>query len=293
MMPRSIADSALRASPVSAPSRSRRHVADPVALRWRLAARSGAIGLFAMTICAGLISGGQLDYAGSPWMKIPGQVASLAGLAADDISISGLQRHEPEQVLEAMGIKPGSALIGFDAQGARARLTALDWISEASVMRQYPNRLVVSLTERVPFAIWQQEGSHVVIDQSGLVITSLDPASQPRLLVVTGDGANLAAAELVSALKDAPGLAAVVRGAARVGGRRWTLFLESGTTIALPEKGIPAALQQASVLEEKTLILRKGIAAIDMRIPGRMTIAVALQEAAATTASIRPLKTSH
>ena len=41
-------------------------------------------------IVHGLVIGGHLDYDGSPWRKLPGQIASSLGFAADDIRITGL-----------------------------------------------------------------------------------------------------------------------------------------------------------------------------------------------------------
>jgi cell division protein FtsQ len=61
-------------------------------------------------------------------------------------------------------------------------------------------------------------------------------------------------------------------GAARVGERRWTLFLDNGIKVALPEYGVPAALSMLSRLEREQALLEKGIVAIDLRLAGRVVI---------------------
>jgi cell division protein FtsQ len=104
---------------------------------------------------------------------------------------------------------------------------------------------------------------------------------QPRFLLanhlplVTGDGANTAAAELVNDLSAIPALQQHVTGAARVGKRRWTLYLDNGVKLALPEQGVPEALNLVGRLDRDQAILSKGISMLDMRVPGRMTVQVA------------------
>ncbi|MGE0008492.1 MAG: cell division protein FtsQ/DivIB, partial [Parvibaculaceae bacterium] len=125
-------------------------------LRARFMARAGACALLFGAIMHGLVIGGHLDYDGSPWRKLPGQLASSLGFAADDIRITGLVHQEPEALLSAIGVTPGGSLVGFDAKRARALLENLDWVAQATVMRKYPNRLDIVVTERQPFAIWQR-----------------------------------------------------------------------------------------------------------------------------------------
>ncbi|MGE3829889.1 MAG: cell division protein FtsQ/DivIB, partial [Parvibaculaceae bacterium] len=85
----------------------------------------------------------------------------------------------------------------------------------------------------------------------------------------------LAAAALVKDLASVPDLKERVRAAARVGQRRWTLFLDNGLTIALPEKNQLPAMQLMSRLEKSEGLLEKGIKNVDLRLDGRVIIAVA------------------
>jgi cell division protein FtsQ len=223
----------------------------------------------------GLVIGGHLDYDGSPWRKLPGQLASSLGFAADDIRITGLVHQEPEALLSAIGVTPGGSLVGFDAGRARALLENLDWVAQATVMRKYPNRLDIVVTERQPFAIWQRDGAHYVIDQTGTAMSTLDPKRMSSLLLVTGEGAHRAAAALVNDLETVPQVRKHVLAAARVGQRRWTLFLDNGVTVALPEAGSSKALAALAKLDQAQGLLSKGIKGIDLRLPGEMIVELA------------------
>lgn len=241
----------------------------------RTLARAGAVAFLAATLLHGLALGGHFDFDGSPVAKWPGKLAGLMGLAADDIRITGLVHQQPEQVLSAIAVKPGGSLIGFDAARARRLLEGLDWVGSAKVQRLYPNQLEIAVTERAPFAIWQRAGQYYVIDSSGFAMSGLDPRRLPGLLLITGEGANMAASALVNHLEATPDLRLKVKAAARVGDRRWTLYLDNGVKIALPETGEGEALKRVAELDHSQHLLAKAVSLIDLRTPGEMTVAVA------------------
>ena len=237
--------------------------------------RSLAVLFLGATIVHGVVRGGQLDYEGSPWRQVPGKLASLIGLAAVDIRITGLTNHDPQMLLNTLGVVPGGSLVGFDAGSARQLLQNMDWISAASVQRKFPNTLEINVAERIPFAIWQHDNKYSLIDRAGVAMGGLELMGQSHLLLVTGEGANLSAAQLVNHLEANPELMKKVSAAAMVGKRRWTLYLQNGVKIALPAEGEPEALKQVSELDASQNILSKGIREIDVRVAGKMTVAIA------------------
>jgi cell division protein FtsQ len=237
--------------------------------------RMGAVCLLTATMIHGVSRGGQLDYEGSPWQKMPGKFASLIGLAADDIRINGLTHHNPELILQTLGVTPGGSLVRFDAGQARSVLQAMDWVSAASVQRKFPNRLEITIAEREPFAIWQHNGTYNLIDRAGVAMGGLELMGQSHLMLVTGAGANLQAEQLVNHLEAYPELKMKVSAAAMVGKRHWTLYLSNGVKIALPVEGVPDALAKISELDASQGLLSKGIRELDMRISGQMTVAIA------------------
>jgi cell division protein FtsQ len=259
----------------------RRHAGPPTWLalgqqkRVRFAARAGAVAILAGTIFHAIMLGGYLDTEGSPWRQWPGRIAGLAGLAADDIKIEGLTNHAPEAVLAAINVKPGGSLIGFDALQARRILENIDWVASAKVQRLFPNQLEISVVERVPFAVWQRGKSYYAIDRSGAAMSGVPSATLAGLPLVSGEGAQTVAAELVNQLEAVPALKAKIRAAAWVGLRRWTLYLDNGVTVLLPEHDVEAALALAGRLDSTQGLLSKGIISLDLRLADRVAVAVA------------------
>ena len=244
-------------------------------IRSRVLTRLGACLFLFATVLHGLVIGGHLDYRNSPWQRVPGHIAGALGFAAGDVRITGLVHQEPESVLAAIGVSPGGSLIGFEAGQAKRLLENLDWIGSADVMRIFPNRLDIVVAEREPFAIWQRDGAHYVIDKSGVAMSTLDPKRMASLLLVTGEGAHLAVAGLAKDLAAVPDIGVRVKAAARVGQRRWTLFLDNGLTVALPEHDSVSAIRLMARLEQSEGILEKGVKSIDLRLDGRVIIAIA------------------
>ncbi|MFT3987096.1 cell division protein FtsQ/DivIB [Aestuariivirga sp.] len=243
--------------------------------RVRFAARSSAVLFLGITIVHAIVIGDYLNYDGSPWLKLPGKMAGVVGMAAEDITIKGLVHQDAETVLGAIGVSPGGSLLGFDAAQARRTLEGLDWVQQAKVQRLFPNQLEISLVERVPVAIWQHDDTYSVIDKEGTPMSGFTAAQVVTLPLVTGAGANTAAAELINQLSANPDLSLQVKAAARVGNRRWTLYLDSGVTVLLPENGMKDALAQLKTMDETQQILSKGIRSVDFRIADRVTVAVA------------------
>lgn len=235
----------------------------------RFAARAGATGFLALTIAYGVMAGGHLDDPRNPLYGLPGQVAGFFGYAAQEIHISGLERQRPETVLKAIGVTPDGPLFGFNPQRAKKLLEHIDWVDNATLRRVHPNRLEIDLVERVPFAIWQRGGSRYVIDKTGSALSTLSASDYDDLLVVTGEGAQKAAIDLVNHMEGHAALKSRVRAAARVGQRRWTLYLDNGLRIALAENDTAGSLVRLMDLENRENVFERAVGVIDLRSPER------------------------
>lgn len=244
-------------------------------LTTRIAVRGFAVLFLGASLIVGGVDGGAFTYPESPFNNFNGRVASIFGMAAQDIRISGLMHHDPEDVLAHIGVKPGGSLVGFNADDARILLESLDWVADAEVRRNFPNSLQITLNEREPFAIWQKDGNYSVIDRAGVEMSGLNPLSLRQLPLVSGKGANVTAADYVNQMEAIPALMLKVQAAARVGERRWTLYLDNGVKIDLPEENVDTALKRVAELDATQNILSKGIREIDLRTNDRIVIALA------------------
>jgi len=95
----------------------------------------------------------------------------------------------------------------------------------------------------------------------------------------------------VSELEAVPQVKARVAAAARVGQRRWTLYLDNGVTVALPATGMAKALETLAGLDRNQGLLSKGVKSIDLRLPGE--VIVQLAEPVAPEKDIKNFKVSQ
>ncbi len=251
-------------------------------------ARFGAVSFLALTILHGLETGGHLQDPRNPLYGISGNVAGYFGYAARDIAIAGLEHQTANAVLSVIGVRPDSPLVFFDATRAKRILENVDWVEQASVRRLHPNRLEIEVVERKPYAVWQRGGAHYVIDRTGVALSTLSASDHGDLMIVTGEGANEGVFELVNHLEDYQRLHSQVKAAARVGQRRWTLYLHSGVKVALPEHGIAPALAKLDALQRQYGVLEKAVTLIDLRLQDRVAIRLENEEEVAD----KPLQVS-
>jgi cell division protein FtsQ len=201
-----------------------------------------------------------------------GGATAFAGLRITDVVIEG-RANTPEPLLRAaLGVSIGDPILGFSVEMARQRVKTLSWVEHATVERRLPGTVVVFLQERRPFAIWQNQAKFVLIDRSGQLVANQNVAEFRQLPLVVGPGAPAAAAMLIDALMDRPGLQKRVIAAVRVGERRWNLRLNNGADVMLPEGHEVEALDRLTQLQQDHALLDRPLAAIDMRLGDRLVL---------------------
>ena len=204
--------------------------------------------------------------------RLQEQFGKAIDLRVKDIVIDGRQ-NTPEPLLRAaLGVSMGDPILGFSVDGARQRIETLSWVDHVAVERRLPGTIYVALTERRPFAIWQNQKKFQLIDRNGEVVANEDVAAFSELPLVVGAGAPEHAAELLDALTDAPDLRSRVAAAVRVGERRWNLHLRNGITVMLPEGHEQAAIARLTDLQLKQSLLDRPLEIVDMRLPDRLAV---------------------
>jgi cell division protein FtsQ len=201
-----------------------------------------------------------------------GAITATAGLRVRDITYTG-QKNTPQAALDvALGVARGAPILGFSIAAARARLETIAWVQSATVERFLPDIIRVSLVERHPVAIWQNQGKFSLIDHDGKAVPDGDVGAFGNLPLVVGAGAAEAAASLLDTLADFPTLKTHVVAAVRVGERRWNLHLTNGGDVFLPEGAVPAALKRLAELQATNALLDRPLQVVDMRLPDRLML---------------------
>ncbi|WP_372426890.1 cell division protein FtsQ/DivIB [Salinarimonas chemoclinalis] len=250
-------------------------------------------GFFGVTAIAGLSAGGRLDaffaQNGSPRDVL----ARALGFGIDAVTISGIARLDEREVLAAAGIAPRGSLPFLDAGIAREGLEALPLVGHASVRKLFPNQVTIGIEEREPYALWQVDGRVYVIASDGRVIDVFHDDPRYRVLPhVVGEGANQRLDDYFAIVDAAGPLRARIRAGSLVAERRWTLTLDSGIDLRLPERDPMAALARFVALEREHALLDKDIIAVDLRMPDRIVVRLTEEAAAARAEEMkgRPLR---
>ncbi|WP_180901356.1 cell division protein FtsQ/DivIB [Martelella soudanensis] len=197
----------------------------------------------------------------------------LSGFAVEDIQISGNSETSEIVVLQNLGLEGAYSLQGVDIQAARGQLLNLPWVADADIRKVYPSTLKITLKERHPYALWQQEdGRLLMIERDGNIIGPLSAPKFRRLPLVLGQGGNVAAEDVEELLQEWPELGERVRAFKRIDERRWDLYLDNGMIIKLPAQDSDAAIVRLRALENDRSILEREIAAVDLRLDDRVAI---------------------
>ncbi|MDX5360639.1 MAG: FtsQ-type POTRA domain-containing protein [Alphaproteobacteria bacterium] len=239
------------------------------ALRRRWVRRS--LGAGAAMLCVMLIVGalggiGRISHdVRYLWRGQVEQAASLLDLRLARVLVSGREDTDPELLRLQVGVEIGAAITTVDVAAVRNRVEQISWVESASVRLVLPDTLLIDLTERTPYAIWQVDRDFHVIDREGVRLTSVDWVRHKGLPLVVGAGANLHVREITRLVAAHPEIERQVQAAVRVRDRRWTLHLWNGVDVLLPEEGAERALADLAADPEAARLLAADIERIDLR----------------------------
>jgi cell division protein FtsQ len=233
---------------------------------------AGSLLLLGATLAYGAVAGGHVA-AVTDWLKGARDNAGNAlgfGIAA--VSVSGGSQIDREQALALAGVTSRSSLLFFDAETARGRLVANPWVADAAVLKLYPDRLLITLTERHAFALWQRNGRINVIAEDGTVLQPFVEDRYRGLPLVVGSGAERRAKDFIRLIDRFPEIRSAVRASVLIAERRWNLRLTNGMDVRLPERDLQTALDRLVKLDHEKKLLSRDITSIDLRLPDRVTV---------------------
>ena len=245
--------------------RVRHHPRTLIAIAAILAGLSGAA---AYTMLAGSRAGAGIVI---PRTSDIDRLVAWAGLGLEEVSLTGHRFTSDLDVFDALDLPNAHSFVAFDTGAARARIERLPWVATAAITRVYPGQLEVRITERTPFALWQRDGRHQLIDATGRVLSAVKPEDYPRLPRFSGEGAAVEAASLVALVDRHPDLRARLLEAERVGERRWTLHLQGNVTLHLPADREAVALGEVAASDGLKAIIEGRDRIVDLRASRRIT----------------------
>jgi cell division protein FtsQ len=228
--------------------------------------------LVVASLIYGTVKGGHVPVVTDFLKDVRDSGANAVGFRIKAIALTGNKEVSRDVVLAIAGVTGRSSLLFLDVEGARRRLSAHPWIADATLLKLYPDRLKISITEREAFALWQQDGRVAVIAADGTVLEPHVAYRYAGLPLVVGRGAQVRAKEFLTILDRYPDLREMVRAGVLVAERRWNLRLKNGIDVRLPAGDVERALVTLVQLDRERKLISRDIAAIDLRLPDRVTV---------------------
>ncbi len=101
------------------------------------------------------------------------------------VVVQGNYHTAREEIVRQLNLEPGMLLFDVDLVDKQAAVASLPYVKTAQLSRQWPDRLLVSVTERVPVAIVNLEKLYYV-DADGQIFKRIEPGEEIDLPVFTG-----------------------------------------------------------------------------------------------------------
>ena len=244
-----------------------------------------AIAFLAGAGLLGAMAGGQYAAFVADYGRPRDLFARTIGFGLSTVAIAGHVEMSDAQILGAAGVESKQSLLFLNADEMRRRLMALPMIKNVSVRKLFPNRLVIDITERRPYGLWQKAGAISIIGADGARIEELRDTKYESLPFVVGEGANRRIDEYIGLLNASGDLHDKIRAGILVSQRRWTLKMASGVDVYLPETNPREAVAKLARIERDARVLEKDVVSLDMRIPGKVYVRLTEEAAAAREAA--------
>jgi len=197
------------------------------------------------------------------------------------VTVTGTHLVTQGQVIAAADVPLGTPLLRVDAVAVASRVEAIRQVASATVTEDWPDHVVIAVTERVPsLAVRMTGGGYDLLDHTGTIVrfASKRPAGLPLLATtltgsaLRGDPGVAAAAEVLAELDTTlarsvaeVSVAQVLTGDGNsvVTAQRVTLSLRDGKTVVW---GDPSNAAQKN--RELTILLRDSVRFVDVSAPG-------------------------
>ena len=243
---------------------------------------------FGIVAITGAIVGGHVDAFRQRHGEPRHALARFLGLGLDQVTIAGIARLTEPEILATAGISPKVSLALLDAADMRDRLERMPLVKSASVRKLYPNELVVTLVER--------EAARPVAAQRRSLRDRrrTAPSSTPCRMRASRNCRSSSArtptshtADYLALLEAAGPLRGRILAGTLVSARRWTLKIDNGIDVRLPESGAAEAVARLVRLEREQRILDKDVIAIDLRMADRIVVRLTEEAMAARLESLK------
>lgn len=163
------------------------HPMRPRARSQRKVRRKVVRALFKAVFTVGLVCG--VAYA------LSGYFTNSPRFALQKVQISGLRALTEDDIVHQAGLNTALNTLLLDPHTIEQKVASLPYVSECAVRREFPSRVFIDITERMPSAIFLYENHSFEIDRDGRLLRELDPLAPLYLPLLSSDEVKALPAE--------------------------------------------------------------------------------------------------
>ena len=234
---------------------------------------SGILFIFAAIIFLALWLAGLLPDARKSGQDFVKNRLVKMGFVVEHVDVIGEGAISENDVRRALGVSGGDYLFEADLKQAQNRIEDITWVERAIVRRLWPDRIVVQIIERKPYALWQNNGEFYIVDKDGGIISAASLGAYPDLDLIVGPGAPASYYEFKQVLSKFPDIAARSTALVHHNTGRWDVIFDNGSLrVKLPVKNAQLSLSRLDDLHSSHRVLDREISIIDLRLLDRITL---------------------
>lgn len=194
-------------------------------------------------------------------------------LAVRTIQVDGVSSLSAAEVRTSAGIAAGTPLLQVDTGAAATRVGRLPQVASVAVTRGWPDRVVITVRERVAVAVVGPQGQRSLMDRTGLLFDTISGRAPRGVVPVTvaspgpGDPATLAALAAVAGLPE--GIRSDVRDVGATEAGEITVTLADSTVVrwGTPDRSPAKGAALAGILQQIRAGALAGAHVIDVSTP--------------------------
>ncbi|MBI1954714.1 MAG: FtsQ-type POTRA domain-containing protein [Proteobacteria bacterium] len=187
------------------------------------------------------------------------------GYHLDEIIVEGRQYSSPYLITKAVDIYRGQPIFSQSLHSIKTKLEQIPWVHDVEVKRILPNKIKVTIHERIGVALWQHKKKFYLVDQEGVVVQTDSIEAFTHLPIIVGTGAPHHIPQILNLLEHFPSIKAKVKAMVWVGGRRWDLKLDNNIIVRLSDQKIEEALAVLALMIQEKKINPEEVEVIDLR----------------------------
>ncbi len=102
------------------------------------------------------------------------------------VEITGAVHTKQQSILQIAGLSTGMNLVSLKQDELSKEIESLEWVKEASVIKKFPDRLVIQIREYRPVALVSSDQGMFLVDENGRIFRKVRNREVWDLPIITG-----------------------------------------------------------------------------------------------------------